>query len=189
MEGLGIIPGAVQRFDDSALTVPHIGWNGLQVGARPAPPCRLRPRPCQGCGRPVRRLVLELASHPVLTMHRFLHRALGAPSTRGCLRLSPGGSQRSTPSGVAHYSSSTPSLSRSLAFPPAAPLSPSLTIPPRPVAAGRCASRAPCWRAARAAASTSCTPIGRCPQPPTRSGWLPLRSTAAISVPPCSAAR
>ena len=29
MPGLGIIPGRVGRFDDSLLSVPHIGWNGI----------------------------------------------------------------------------------------------------------------------------------------------------------------
>ncbi len=29
--GLGIIPGRVERFDDSRLSVPHIGWNGVCV--------------------------------------------------------------------------------------------------------------------------------------------------------------
>lgn len=30
VEGLGIIPGGVTRFDDSlGLPVPHIGWNDL----------------------------------------------------------------------------------------------------------------------------------------------------------------
>jgi len=28
VEGLGIVPGQVRRFDDTHLTVPHIGWNG-----------------------------------------------------------------------------------------------------------------------------------------------------------------
>jgi glutamine amidotransferase/cyclase len=28
MEGLGIIPGKVVKFDESEMTVPHIGWNG-----------------------------------------------------------------------------------------------------------------------------------------------------------------
>ncbi len=27
--GLGVIPGRVERFDDSRLSVPHIGWNGV----------------------------------------------------------------------------------------------------------------------------------------------------------------
>jgi imidazole glycerol-phosphate synthase len=27
--GLGVIPGAVTRFDSSKVTVPHIGWNGV----------------------------------------------------------------------------------------------------------------------------------------------------------------
>lgn len=31
VEGLGIIPGQVRRFDDTKLTVPHIGWNGLNL--------------------------------------------------------------------------------------------------------------------------------------------------------------
>ena len=34
--GLGIIPGRVGRFDDSRLSVPHIGWNGIK--ARQASP-------------------------------------------------------------------------------------------------------------------------------------------------------
>jgi len=29
--GLGIIPGQVRRFDDRALSVPHIGWNGVNA--------------------------------------------------------------------------------------------------------------------------------------------------------------
>ncbi len=28
MEGLGVIPGGVVKFDESKMTVPHIGWNG-----------------------------------------------------------------------------------------------------------------------------------------------------------------
>jgi glutamine amidotransferase/cyclase len=28
--GLGIVPGIVQRFPDDALSVPHMGWNGLR---------------------------------------------------------------------------------------------------------------------------------------------------------------
>lgn len=28
MEGLGIIPGDVVKFDETKMTVPHIGWNG-----------------------------------------------------------------------------------------------------------------------------------------------------------------
>jgi len=28
MEGLGIIPGSVVKFDEKEMTVPHIGWNG-----------------------------------------------------------------------------------------------------------------------------------------------------------------
>lgn len=28
MEGLGIIPGSVIKFDEKEITVPHIGWNG-----------------------------------------------------------------------------------------------------------------------------------------------------------------
>lgn len=32
MKGLGLIPGVVGRFDSSdGLTVPHIGWNSLQI--------------------------------------------------------------------------------------------------------------------------------------------------------------
>jgi len=34
--GLGLIPGRVQRFDTTELSVPHIGWNGLAL-ARPSP--------------------------------------------------------------------------------------------------------------------------------------------------------
>jgi glutamine amidotransferase/cyclase len=33
--GLGIIPGALNRFDDSAKSVPHIGWNNASCPARP----------------------------------------------------------------------------------------------------------------------------------------------------------
>jgi len=29
--GLGLIPGHVSRFDDSVLSVPHIGWNGINI--------------------------------------------------------------------------------------------------------------------------------------------------------------
>jgi len=29
VSGLGIIPGQVRRFDDSVLSVPHMGWNGV----------------------------------------------------------------------------------------------------------------------------------------------------------------
>ncbi len=29
--GLGIIPGRVRRFDEGALSVPHMGWNGLNI--------------------------------------------------------------------------------------------------------------------------------------------------------------
>ncbi|MCP4040364.1 MAG: imidazole glycerol phosphate synthase subunit HisF [Gammaproteobacteria bacterium] len=29
--GLGIIPGKIRRFSDLALSVPHIGWNGLNI--------------------------------------------------------------------------------------------------------------------------------------------------------------
>jgi glutamine amidotransferase/cyclase len=37
VQGLGVIPGAVRRFDPAAgLPVPHIGWNGLRV--RPGVP-------------------------------------------------------------------------------------------------------------------------------------------------------
>jgi len=28
MEGLGVVPGHVMKFDDKKMTVPHIGWNG-----------------------------------------------------------------------------------------------------------------------------------------------------------------
>ncbi len=31
VQGLGIIPGMVRRFDDAALSVPQIGWNGVSV--------------------------------------------------------------------------------------------------------------------------------------------------------------
>jgi len=33
--GLGIIPGALNRFDDSAKAVPHIGWNNATCPAKP----------------------------------------------------------------------------------------------------------------------------------------------------------
>lgn len=32
MDGLGLIPGVVRRFDSSnGFRVPHIGWNALQI--------------------------------------------------------------------------------------------------------------------------------------------------------------
>jgi glutamine amidotransferase/cyclase len=34
--GLGLIPGRVRRFEPGALSVPHIGWNGLAL-TRPSP--------------------------------------------------------------------------------------------------------------------------------------------------------
>ncbi|MBK1705429.1 imidazole glycerol phosphate synthase subunit HisF [Halochromatium glycolicum] len=34
--GLGLIPGQVRRFPESALAVPHMGWNGLRL-QRPGP--------------------------------------------------------------------------------------------------------------------------------------------------------
>ncbi len=34
--GLGFIPGVVERFDDSLLRVPHVGWNNIKV-LRPNP--------------------------------------------------------------------------------------------------------------------------------------------------------
>ena len=36
VEGLGIFPGKVVRFDVGPLKVPHIGWNDLDI-ARPHP--------------------------------------------------------------------------------------------------------------------------------------------------------
>jgi glutamine amidotransferase/cyclase len=35
VSGLGIIPGAVTRFDDPTLSVPQIGWNGVTI-AKPS---------------------------------------------------------------------------------------------------------------------------------------------------------
>lgn len=36
-QGLGLVPGKVVRFDDRpGLKIPHMGWNRLQVGARPS---------------------------------------------------------------------------------------------------------------------------------------------------------
>ena len=29
--GLGVIPGQIKRFDDSLLSVPQIGWNGVRI--------------------------------------------------------------------------------------------------------------------------------------------------------------
>jgi imidazole glycerol-phosphate synthase len=31
VEGLGLIPGTVRRFEDDSLSVPHMGWNGLRL--------------------------------------------------------------------------------------------------------------------------------------------------------------
>ena len=31
VEGLGLIPGQIRRFDASGLSVPHMGWNGVRV--------------------------------------------------------------------------------------------------------------------------------------------------------------
>lgn len=31
VEGLGLIPGTIRRFDASALSVPHMGWNGIRI--------------------------------------------------------------------------------------------------------------------------------------------------------------
>ncbi len=31
VEGLGLIPGQVRRFDDQARSVPHMGWNGIRL--------------------------------------------------------------------------------------------------------------------------------------------------------------
>ena len=40
VEGLGIIPGGVTRFDDSlGLPVPHIGWNDLDQRCGWQPDC------------------------------------------------------------------------------------------------------------------------------------------------------
>lgn len=36
VEGLGIVPGQIRRFDGRGLSVPHMGWNGLRV-LRPSP--------------------------------------------------------------------------------------------------------------------------------------------------------
>jgi len=36
VEGLGLIPGQIRRFDASSLSVPHMGWNGVRV-QRPSP--------------------------------------------------------------------------------------------------------------------------------------------------------
>ena len=35
-QGLDLIPGVVQRFDDSVLRVPHVGWNQIEA-VRPDP--------------------------------------------------------------------------------------------------------------------------------------------------------
>jgi glutamine amidotransferase/cyclase len=37
VEGLGIIPGLVRRFDAPGLSVPHMGWNGLRLRRDAAP--------------------------------------------------------------------------------------------------------------------------------------------------------
>ena len=29
--GLGLIPGTVERLDDSVLRVPHVGWNNIEL--------------------------------------------------------------------------------------------------------------------------------------------------------------
>ncbi len=31
VDGLGIIPGTIKRFDNTVLSVPHMGWNGLML--------------------------------------------------------------------------------------------------------------------------------------------------------------
>jgi imidazole glycerol-phosphate synthase len=36
VQGLGLIPGQIRRFDASNLSVPHMGWNGVRV-QRPSP--------------------------------------------------------------------------------------------------------------------------------------------------------
>ncbi len=36
VQGLGLIPGQIRRFDASNLSVPHMGWNGVRV-LRPSP--------------------------------------------------------------------------------------------------------------------------------------------------------
>ena len=36
VQGLGLIPGQIRRFDASSLSVPHMGWNGVRV-QRPSP--------------------------------------------------------------------------------------------------------------------------------------------------------
>jgi imidazole glycerol-phosphate synthase len=36
VEGLGLIPGVIRRFNAEGLSVPHMGWNGLRA-ARPSP--------------------------------------------------------------------------------------------------------------------------------------------------------
>ena len=35
-EGLNLIPGQVKKFDDTALRVPHVGWNQIE-SLRPDP--------------------------------------------------------------------------------------------------------------------------------------------------------
>ncbi|MEA3277794.1 MAG: imidazole glycerol phosphate synthase subunit HisF [Pseudomonadota bacterium] len=31
VEGLGLIPGTIRRFESGALSVPHMGWNGIRI--------------------------------------------------------------------------------------------------------------------------------------------------------------
>lgn len=40
--GLGLIPGTVERLDDSVLRVPHVGWNNIELNPSSACPIQLR---------------------------------------------------------------------------------------------------------------------------------------------------